>query len=123
MSTQRPPVTPLLPRQYSVYVIEVDAAAEPSSGRPVVYVGETALSPDERYTRHREGGRTASAVVRRSGVSLRLDLSARTGPFATRENAEAAELRLAEDLRSTGFDVFGGQGRTFGLHAAVGGRA
>lgn len=123
MSAQRPPIAPRLPRRYSVYVIELDQAAEPLSGRPIVYVGETALSPDERYARHREGGRTASAVVRRFGVSLRPDLSARIGPFATRENAEAAELRLAEDLRSRGFDVFGGQGRTFGLDAAGGGRA
>ncbi len=124
MSFDRAAVAQRPPRQYAVYVIELDTAAAPSSDRLPLYVGETALSPELRFARHREGGRTASRVVHQFGIRLRADLSAGVGPFATREEAAAAELRLAENLRSRGFVVFGGQGRTFQLSSgAVGGRS
>ncbi len=78
-----------------------------------MYVGETALLPEERFARHKEGGRTASAVVRRFGLRLRPDLAQGIGPFNTRADAAEGEARLAARLRRRGFTVFGGQGRTF----------
>ena len=98
-----------------MYVVELDAAASNNQCAACVYVGETALSPQERWERHRQGGRTASRVVTRFGLRLRPDLAADIGPFNCRTQAEEAEAALAAQLRRQGFVVFGGQGRTFRL--------
>lgn len=37
---------------------------------PCVYVGVTALTPRQRYAKHREGGQTAAGIVRDHGVGL-----------------------------------------------------
>jgi hypothetical protein len=96
-----------------VYVVELAADAGRAAGRGCLYVGETALVPEERFAKHRAGGRTAARVVRRYGVRLRPDLTRGVGPFATRAEAEAAEAALAAKLRRRGYVIFGGQGRTF----------
>lgn len=85
---------------------------------PCVYVGETALAPEERFTRHKEGGRVASRIVRDHGMQLRPDLVDR-GPFLTRANAAKAEKALGDKLRRRGFTVFGGTGKTFLRDAAA----
>jgi hypothetical protein len=103
-------------RTYSVYVVELQAAADPSTLQPCVYVGETGLTPEARFARHKDGGRTASKVVHQFGLRLRADLSRGVGPFKTREEAESAESELAARLRASGFRVFGGQGRTFNMN-------
>lgn len=103
-------------RKFSVYVVELAPAAS-RNGKPAVYVGETGLTPAERFARHQAGGMTSSPTVARHGVALRPDLSVGVGPFDTRQEAEAAELALAERLRARGFDVHGGQGRTFSMRA------
>jgi hypothetical protein len=101
---------------YSVYVIELDAAAcRDGTWKGCLYVGETGLRPEERLARHKAGGRTSAGVVRRYGIRLRPDLTRGIGPFPTRVEAQAAEARLAEELRLKGYAVFGGQGRTFAL--------
>jgi hypothetical protein len=101
-------------RQYSVYVVELDSAAcRGGTWKGCLYVGETGLHPQERLARHKAGGRTSAGVVRRHGIRLRPGLTRGIGPFRTREEAEAAEARLAEKLRLRGYAVFGGQGRTF----------
>jgi hypothetical protein len=99
---------------YHVYVMELEPEA-PSESRPAVYVGETGQTPEQRFAKHKAGGLTASPVVYRRGLRLRPDLWAGVGPFAKREEAEAAELTVARRLRSAGYDVHGGQGRTFSL--------
>jgi hypothetical protein len=102
-------------RRYSVYVVELSPqACRSPSAAGCVYVGETGLDPVERLARHKAGARTSSAVVHRFGLELRPDLSEGIGPFATRDEATAAEAQLASALRRRGFTVFGGQGRTFG---------
>jgi hypothetical protein len=100
-------------RLYSVYVVELDPAAS-STGGPCVYVGETALTPDERFKRHLAGHR-ASRVVTRYGTRLRPDLADGIGPFPSKEDALQAERALAHALRARGFEVFGGQGEPFVL--------
>jgi hypothetical protein len=114
-------VKPATRRKFNVYVVEMDPCASPDHGVGCVYVGETALPPEERWGRHKAGGRTASRVVTRFGRCLRPDLVAGVGPFDSRARAEAAEATLAAKLRRQGYVVFGGQGRTFGLKAETGG--
>ena len=108
-------------RKFSVYVVELDPCAAADPGIGCVYVGETALPPQERWWRHKAGGRTASRVVTRFGRCLRPDLVEGVGPFNSRAQAEVAEATLAAKLRHQGYVVFGGQGRTFGLQAQSGG--
>jgi hypothetical protein len=99
---------------YSVYVVELSRdAGTQSKARGCVYVGETGLTPEERFSRHMKGGRTSSPKVFRHGVRLRPDLSFGFGPYETRDEALAAEAALAAKLRSEGYEVFGGQGTPF----------
>jgi hypothetical protein len=104
------------PRTYCVYVIELDAevCAERSfwckgrrCGRTPVYVGQTALTPEERFANHL-AGRRASRRVRRHGRRLRSDLML-SRELATRSEAESAEAALAEQLADAGYCVSGGR--------------
>ena len=92
---------------YRVYVIELSDAAGTRRDAALanLYVGQTALSPEERFQQHRAGVH-ASRWVRRFGVALRPDLYA-TLPFV-RERAQAEELerRTAAELRRRGHRVF-----------------
>ncbi len=99
-------------RLHHVYVVELSPEAGDGTAQ-CVYVGETALDPETRFRRHTSGAFTAARVVHRFGRRLRPDLSRGMGPFATREEALAAEGALAVRLRGRGFIVFGGQGSPF----------
>lgn len=98
---------------YSVYVIELrpelceKRGCQPGDGRPAVYVGQTADTPEERFAEHLRGYK-AAPVVRDYGVRLRPRLYRNYGPYLTRAEAIAAEARLADRLRRRGFCVFGG---------------
>lgn len=87
---------------FYVYVVEL---ARP--GPPSVYVGSSALPPEERFRRHKLGGMPTSRYVRRYGVRLLPELTARLNPFSTREEAHRAELALRGVLRRKGYRVFG----------------
>lgn len=68
-----------------VYVVELEPEAWESAYVGVVYVGETALSPEERFAKHVSGARTAARI------------GAREAPFdqvrcACRADAEASHL-------------------------------
>jgi hypothetical protein len=91
---------------YRVYVVELadEACTRRSTKYACVYVGETWKSPDERFAEHK-AGLTASKIVRDHGKRLRPDLYRRWGPYATREDASAAEQRLATRLAERGFTV------------------
>ena len=101
---------------YRVYVIELEpdvmsktkfAKANPDrrDDKPCVYVGSTALTPEERFQRHLEG-RRACAYVKDFGVRLRPKLYRNVGPFDSRKQAELAEAHLAERLRKRGYGVW-----------------
>jgi Uri superfamily endonuclease len=94
---------------YRVYVIELDdaAGARVDPKKPCVYVGSTAHTPEVRLQRHLDGVH-ASRVVHKHGRRLRPDLSAGRGPWLARADAEADEVRLAEELAAEGYRVFGG---------------
>lgn len=97
---------------YSTYVVELDPACcrrTDCAGGLHVYVGQTALTPEQRLARHRDptGGRRRqrSTVVTRHGLRLRRDLA--TEPTAaTRAEAQAAERRLARALQRQGLCVW-----------------
>jgi hypothetical protein len=75
-------------------------------GRAGYYVGMTGLSPEERFRNHKNGVK-AAAVVRRCGERLVPKLYAHLNPMTYAE-AVLMEVRLAEELRARGFQVFGG---------------
>ena len=101
------------PRQYHVYVVELDPAycergrCPARNGRPPVYVGQSFRAPAERLEQHLRGYR-GSRSVRTYGRRLLPELSAGNGPYATRAEAEAAETMLAQRLWEDGYCVLGG---------------
>jgi hypothetical protein len=98
---------------WSVYVVELDPEAATDPGRGVLYVGETSLTPERRFTQHmnqertKKGGRLHSSVVAEYGKRLRMDL-APTERFFDRDSAKRAEAAWAAHLRSLGYVVEGG---------------
>lgn len=94
---------------YHVYVIELSDEVGPrvTPGKPNVYVGQSAVTPQERFDQHLSGYK-ASRFVREYGVRLRPRLYQNHGPYGSRAEAEDAERRLADRLRRRGFTVYGG---------------
>jgi ribosomal protein L36 len=106
----------IVARQYYVYVIGLEdsvgksrrfRAANPGyrSGRPCVYVGSTARSPEERFEQHLNGSRS-NRFVRKYGLALLPTLYDRYNPIPSRPEAEELERYLAERLRNSGFGVW-----------------
>lgn len=97
---------------WTVYVIELDAAAIKNPGLGYVYVGETRRDPHERFLQHinkasNSRTRLYSTVVAKHGQRLRMDL-APTNKYFDRESSKRAEADWAEHLRSLGYTVKGG---------------
>lgn len=69
-----------------------------------LYVGMTGTSPEERFAAHREGYK-ANRYVRRYGIRLLPELYEPLNPLAYAD-AEAAEVWLADELRSAGYAVW-----------------
>jgi predicted GIY-YIG superfamily endonuclease len=87
-----------------VYVVYLRNPA--GDGRAGYYVGMTGLTPEQRFENHKAGIK-AARVVRRCGVRLVPKLYAHLNPMSFAE-AVAMEMRLAEELRARGYQVFGG---------------
>ena len=105
-------------RAYSVYVIELDPEvltcrrfreANPDwhDGKPCVYVGSTALTPEERFEQHLAGHK-ANRYARMYGVRLLPRLYRRWLHYESRELAERAEEQRALSLRRRGYAVWYG---------------
>lgn len=94
---------------YWVYVVELSdrAAQRLLPDKPVVYVGQTALDPDERLRKHWRGERSSS-WVRNYGLRLLPELSARVPRLSSRAEALEWEARLAQELDAQGYVVKGG---------------
>jgi hypothetical protein len=109
MTTGAPQRTPAPPRQYYVYVIELDDALGPrvDPRKPLVYVGQSVLPPAARFQQHLNDHK-ASRYVKRYGKRLRPRLYERFNPMNTRAEAEAMERELARRLRKRGYTVYGG---------------
>jgi predicted GIY-YIG superfamily endonuclease len=89
---------------HSVYVVYLRNPK--GDGRAGYYVGMTGLAPETRFQNHKNGVKSAG-VVRRCGERLVPKLYAHLNPMPYRQ-AVAMEIKLAEDLRARGFQVFGG---------------
>ncbi len=88
-------------RSYGVYVIEIENLEKS------LYVGQSALTPEDRLAQHLAGYKSNSEV-RKNGGFLRPDLYAEYPRFAVREQAEELEALLAKYLRLEGWTVYGG---------------
>src|SRR5262249_31557056 len=80
-------------------------------GRIPVYVGQTAVTAQERFEQHERGYRAAS-VVKKFGVRIRPRLASGFDEMTTQTEALAAEAELARPLRKRGngkrYCVYGG---------------
>jgi hypothetical protein len=103
------PNTMSSPRTYRIYIVELSRACvkEPCALAPL-YVGQTAHTPEQRFTQHKAGGKLAARKPYKFGIRLRYDLMKRIGPFSTRREAEAAEKAVALALQRRGHRVFWG---------------
>jgi hypothetical protein len=96
-----------------VYVIDLQPDACPARGycsteceRLTVYVGESALEPEERLAQHLAGIKS-SKWVRRYGIDVNAALTDRQ-EYASVAESQAAERALSEELAANGYCVFGG---------------
>ena len=79
-----------------------------SCGRTPVYVGQTALTADQRFAQHKSGVK-ASKWVTKYGLRVLPELAQGYGEMATVAESEAAEVELAQTLRVEGrWCVYGG---------------
>lgn len=102
---------------YSVYVIELSDERGPrlNPRYPNVYVGQTALTPEERFAQHRAGYKASRHLWKGGkgrgqwlGLWLKRRLYDRSNPIENRPEAERLEVWLAERLRRRGYTVFVG---------------
>lgn len=73
-------------------------------GKPCVYVGQTALDPDERFQRHKEGHK-ASRIAKKYGKYLMRKRYEHLNPVPAAE-AEDQEEALAAALQRKGYGVW-----------------
>ena len=73
--------------------------------KPCVYVGSTALTPEQRFERHLSA-KSGSKLVKRYHIALHKRLTQRQPTFGTRAEAEVYESLLAERLRRRGYAVW-----------------
>lgn len=105
-------------RAYRVYVIRLkrsvwtmsrkfrEANPQYVEGRPLVYVGSTGKTPEQRFETHMKGGRGASRLVKRFGKRLFPYAYADLPGFSDRGEAERAEEQRAQELRARGWGVW-----------------
>jgi hypothetical protein len=96
------------PRTYFVYVIESTVR-----GRRIFYVGQTNLSPQDRFRQHKGCSSfctscTCRHYVKGEALKLRYDLFSTYNPCRSRPEAEEIERWLARKLRARGYEVAGG---------------
>jgi hypothetical protein len=102
-------------RVWRLYVIELADEVGPrvDPALPWVYVGQTSLTPEERFRQHSDGvrsgkGQLYSTWPHRFGVRLRPDLHDTEQVLFSQDDARLAESALAERLRGVGYSVKGG---------------
>jgi len=102
--------------EYNVYVIELDKAVmgkrklkevNPAydPAKPCVYVGQSAKQPEDRFSQHKAGIKSAP-LIKQYGVRLRPKLYEKYNPLPSRIKAESKEKWLAEKLRKKGYGVW-----------------
>lgn len=102
-------------KRFSVYVIALDKEVlkhkkfcdqnpQYRLGKPCVYVGMTALTPDERFSNHKNN-KKSNKYARKYGKYLRRKLYEKYNPM-TYEEAGRRERLLAAELRRKGYAVY-----------------
>ena len=101
-------VTNAEPRNtHYVYTVELNMPSESSGDDEIAfYVGQTGLTPEQRFKRHIQG-RLSNRQVQQYGVRLRQDLIDNAGPMTHLESLRL-ERQLYGRLQSTGYRVYGG---------------
>lgn len=98
--TVRPgPPRPSIEPRFSIYVVLLEFAV----GGYGLYVGQTGLTPDERFLNHKAGHKS-SKWVRRYGLGLLPALYRHLNPLDW-EPSNSAEVALAQALAHTGIRV------------------
>ncbi len=105
------------PKHYNVYVVELspeilkhkkvlDKNKNRDTSKAILYVGSTGLNVEERFKKHKDGLK-ANSYVQRYGLRLRPELYTTYNPM-TFDQVEAKEIALANELRSKGYTIVGG---------------
>lgn len=104
--------------RYRVYVIRLKNSvwersakyrrANPGyeAGRPHVYVGSTGLTAEERFLKHKAGGKGTNPFVNRFGKRLMPKEYEEHPTFTVRAHAERLEAEIAEAYRRRGWGVW-----------------
>jgi hypothetical protein len=74
-------------------------------GMPLLYIGMTSLTPEERFHQHKTGLKNASRIPHQFGMKLRMDLVPASKPMR-RTIAMQQEKRHARLRRSEGYAVW-----------------
>jgi hypothetical protein len=104
--------------EYHVYVIGLnkevlnirnfrEANPEYVEGKPCVYVGQSYLTPEERFEQHSSGVRS-NRFAKKYGEYLHRMLFEKLNPLSSRDEALQAEKDLALRLRKRGYGVWWG---------------
>jgi hypothetical protein len=96
---------------WTVYVVELAETASKGHGKGHVYVGQTSLTPEERFEKHmskarNSKGRLYSNHVANHGRRLRMNLAPKTF-YLDQATAKKAEAEWGDHLRNLGYDVKG----------------
>ena len=103
--------------KYYVYVIDLDKKvlekekkfrdANPQyvEGKPCVYVGQSYLTPRERYEQHKSGVRS-NKYAKLYGRWVKRKNIPDKNPHKTRESAEEREPEIAKILKARGWAVW-----------------
>ena len=94
-------------RTYTIYVIDLHSSTRIDSA-PWVYVGQTTLTPEERFKKHLAEGPTASSEVTKYGLRLNFDLYKNVPQTNFYKDALALKCATAIDLETKGYTVAGG---------------
>jgi len=101
---------------YNVYVIQLsdevkrfrkfqEANPDLNPDYPCFYVGQTHLTPEERFAKHKSGKKSGKYVFR-YGLWLVPAMYDHGNPIEARERAEEIEKHLTEYLRRHGYGVW-----------------
>ena len=75
------------------------------SGKPCVYVGQTALDPGERFRQHKSGYKAGRGIAKKYGMYLMKRKYERLNPVPASEALER-EKALARHLQRRGYAVW-----------------
>jgi len=119
--------SPAAVNEYRVYVFRLqnqvwekskdfrDANPDYKPRKPVVYVGSTGESIEERVAKHRAGGMTSSRFVKKYFKREMPTEYADIPVCSDRPSAEALEAKKANELRARGWGVWVGKPSTAGI--------